>query len=68
MIRGQQTRAQVPTLRTTRGHLTQFPEEIAEEFRAYYTTLYNIHADRPNELQDTTARETEQYLQGFQPE
>ncbi|CAH2248209.1 Hypothetical predicted protein, partial [Pelobates cultripes] len=32
----------VHALRTSKGTLTQFPEEIAGEFRTYYKRLYNI--------------------------
>ncbi|CAH2285019.1 Hypothetical predicted protein [Pelobates cultripes] len=35
MLRNQQTSAQVSALRTARGTTTQFPEEIANEFRSY---------------------------------
>ncbi|CAH2283812.1 Hypothetical predicted protein [Pelobates cultripes] len=57
MLRGQQAPAQVHKIRTTTGCLTQFLEELADEFRKYYTKLYNIipskPGHKPSEIQET---------------
>ncbi|CAH2219285.1 Hypothetical predicted protein, partial [Pelobates cultripes] len=68
MIKNRQARAQVHELRTTKGTLTQFPEEIAEEFRKYYQTLYNIDPTTSGDRQDDRIVATTQYLQNFRPE
>ncbi|CAH2292592.1 Hypothetical predicted protein [Pelobates cultripes] len=68
MIRSQQARAQVHELRTTKGTLTQFPEEIAEEFRMYYQSMYNIAPMAPDNHQEDRTAATTRYLQDLRPD
>ncbi|CAH2222292.1 Hypothetical predicted protein, partial [Pelobates cultripes] len=68
MLRGPQNKAQVHTQRTRQGRLMQFPEEIADEFRSFYTKLYNttdINGDTGTAQKQT---ETARYLQNFNPD
>ncbi|CAH2219539.1 Hypothetical predicted protein [Pelobates cultripes] len=44
LLKGNTPRTQVKKLRTTKGSLTVFLEEIASEFRNYYNTLYSLPA------------------------
>ncbi|CAH2293579.1 Hypothetical predicted protein [Pelobates cultripes] len=66
ILRGTQNRAQVHTIRTAQGKITQFPKEITDEFEKFYTKLYNTH--KGNDGQSPTTRQAAiiEYLTNLQ--
>ncbi|CAH2315864.1 Hypothetical predicted protein, partial [Pelobates cultripes] len=42
LLKGDTPRTQVRKLRLTSGRVSPYPEDIADEFRAYYESLYNL--------------------------
>ncbi|CAH2305638.1 Hypothetical predicted protein, partial [Pelobates cultripes] len=68
MLRGAQGRAQVHTLRTAHGTMTQFPEDIATEFRRFYTRLYNAREEETGLPQAARQTDTMDYLRDFHPD
>ncbi|CAH2319723.1 Hypothetical predicted protein, partial [Pelobates cultripes] len=53
----------VRSINLTSGATTIFPNEIAEEFRKYYHSLYNIHTHDGHNNQDAEDARIRDYLQ-----
>ncbi|CAH2223737.1 Hypothetical predicted protein, partial [Pelobates cultripes] len=63
LLKGNTPRTQVRNLRLSTGAMSNLPNKIAEEFREYYRTLYNIHTcDRRDEI-DTGNTRIREYLE-----
>ncbi|CAH2278046.1 Hypothetical predicted protein, partial [Pelobates cultripes] len=52
----------VRNLRLSSGTLTAFPDKIAEEFRQYYQSLYNLHERDGRDKRDTESIRVQEYL------
>ncbi|CAH2300866.1 endonuclease reverse transcriptase [Pelobates cultripes] len=62
LLKGNAPRTQVRTLRLPSGASTAFPDQIAEEFRRYYQSLYNLQDRGRGEDGGADHSSTQEYL------